>query len=511
MVDAVSFDRLAGVLVGAACGDALGAGYEFGPPLPADAPVHMWGQGPFAPGEWTDDTAQLLAIAMAAGAGHDLTTPEGEDAVAANLVAWYLSPAREKDIGIHSAQVFGAVATFDTDGLAARFRAEAAGKEARQPGRSGGNGALMRTAAVAMALHHDPEAMVRAAMRLASMTHADERSSQACAIWCLAIRQALIEPRRTSFGTLDDLDYRLWEDIRRFLPDDAGFWHDELRGVGQTSPADHHRRNGHSVVTLKAALAAVYGTPIDGPSSATHLRRALVAAVRGGGDTDTVACVAGALLGAMWGYSAIPLEWRRRVFGWPGYRDGDLLRVADAVHRGGRADADQWPHAAHVDVAGWSHTDSVAVHPHDEGVVLGGFDVACGRVPLPGGLVDAVVSLCRVGRDDVSALGVEPGAHVEVRLIDSGDAADNPHLRLVMHDAADTVAALRAEGRRVLLHCVAAQSRTPSVAAHYAVRHLGVAPDRALREVCAALPAARPNPVLADVVRTANVRPMWDN
>ena len=29
-------DRAAGVLLGTACGDALGAGYEFGPPLPRD-------------------------------------------------------------------------------------------------------------------------------------------------------------------------------------------------------------------------------------------------------------------------------------------------------------------------------------------------------------------------------------------------------------------------------------------------------------------------------------------
>ena len=32
-------DRAAGVLLATACGDALGAGYEFGPPLPATAPI----------------------------------------------------------------------------------------------------------------------------------------------------------------------------------------------------------------------------------------------------------------------------------------------------------------------------------------------------------------------------------------------------------------------------------------------------------------------------------------
>jgi hypothetical protein len=37
--NAVLRDRVAGVLVGMACGDALGAAYEFGPPLPEDFTV----------------------------------------------------------------------------------------------------------------------------------------------------------------------------------------------------------------------------------------------------------------------------------------------------------------------------------------------------------------------------------------------------------------------------------------------------------------------------------------
>ena len=41
-------DRAAGVLVAMACGDALGAGYEFGPPLGADAEVVMEGADPSA-------------------------------------------------------------------------------------------------------------------------------------------------------------------------------------------------------------------------------------------------------------------------------------------------------------------------------------------------------------------------------------------------------------------------------------------------------------------------------
>ncbi len=64
-------DRACGALLGTAAGDALGAGYEFGPPLAPDVPVDMigGGLGPFKPGEWTDDTSMAIAIAEAAATG----------------------------------------------------------------------------------------------------------------------------------------------------------------------------------------------------------------------------------------------------------------------------------------------------------------------------------------------------------------------------------------------------------------------------------------------------------
>jgi len=498
----VSSDKRAGVLVAAAVGDALGAGYEFGPPVPADRPVVMRGSAMFAPGEWTDDTAQMMALAMAAADGHDLATPDGEDAVAAYLQEWYLSPARLKDIGVHTSAVFAAVSTLPRPGLAERFRDAAADKEARSPGRSGGNGALMRTAPVALALHGDPGVMVRTAIRLGDMTHDDRRSSESCAVWCLAIRGALLGPAVWDAAALESWLDDLLHDIRHHLPESADFWVEQLLAARGRTPTDyfgHRPGNGYCVTTAVAALAAVLGTPIPERMPALHLRHAVEAAVRGGDDADTVACVTGALVGAMWGYSAVPLEWRRRTFGWPDLRDADLLRLAHLITSGGKRE-DEWPLAGHVPYDDYADTGSVAVHPHDDGVVIGGADVAYGRVPLPGGPVDAVVSLCRVGSADLDALGVGAQLRVEVRLIDQNGAEANPHLELVMADAADTVAALRAEGRRVLLHCVAAQSRTPTVAALYSARHLGIEPRRALAEVCAALPAASPRGDLARVV-----------
>ena len=100
-------DRAAGVLLGTACGDALGAAYEFGPPLADDVTVGMIGGGPFgwAPGEWTDDTSMAIAIAEVAATGADLRTPEAQDAIAVRWAGW----ARQApDVGIQTRAVLSA-------------------------------------------------------------------------------------------------------------------------------------------------------------------------------------------------------------------------------------------------------------------------------------------------------------------------------------------------------------------------------------------------------------------
>ncbi|MBK9739928.1 MAG: ADP-ribosylglycohydrolase family protein [Actinobacteria bacterium] len=490
-------DRLTGVLVAASCGDALGAGYEFGEPLAESEPVLMRGQGPFLPGEWTDDTAQMIAVAMSAADGWDLTSEEGQDQVAAHLLDWYYSPARLKDIGIHSSAVFARAATVEGPGQARRFREVAQAKERREPHTSGGNGALMRTAPVAMAMWTEPARMVKAALEIGALTHADDRSSESCAVWCLAIRAALLTSDPTDVtGLAASID----ADLGAYLSAEAAaYWRDVLHESCGSRPADYcHSRpgNGYCVTTVRAAWAAITSTPVPSALPAHHLRRALEAAVRGGGDTDTVACVAGALLGALWGQSAVPLAWRRRVFGWPGMVDRDLVELTARI--GGGRDG-VWPLSDHRDYGGWPFTDALATHPFDDGVVMGGIDAAVGFVPIPGDPIDAVVSLCMVGRTDLDHFGLGRGRHVEVRLIDRVGA--NPHLQAVVDDAADAIAQFRAEGSRVLLHCVAAQSRTPGVAARYAVRHLGVDPEAALAAVRAVLPNASPNPELAASVR----------
>jgi predicted protein tyrosine phosphatase len=214
-----------------------------------------------------------------------------------------------------------------------------------------------------------------------------------------------------------------------------------------------------------------------------------------------VACIAGALLGALWGASAVPSEWRRRVFGWPNMRDRDLVELADAV-RNGRSD--RWPYTDHADYTDWPRRFEVVSHPHDGGVVLSGAAAAQGEIAIAGAPVTAVVSLCRMGRRDLDHFALAQGNSVQVWLIDEDGA--NANLELVLRDAAAAVDEFRRAGHRVLLHCVESASRTPTVAAMYAALHRGIAPEAAIADVLNVLPHAHPRPEFLSAVRRA-----WDN
>lgn len=475
-------DRAAGVLLASACGDALGVPYEFDrPPGPGEvAEMLGGGLGDGAPGEWSDDTAMAAAIARVAAAGADLATADALDAVAEGFLEWFGSGP--PDVGIQTSAVLSAARrrlTADGGCPGTVLREEAAAHAARNQ-RSAGNGALMRTAPVALAHLGDRERCAEAARAIAELTHADPLAGDSCVLWSEAIRVAVVEGRIDVEAGLDLLPgerrsrWSVW--LAEAMAVDAGA---RVPGVG-------FRPNGYTVTALQAAVAAVAATPVPDlrPLAASypclHLQDGLHAAVRIGDDTDTVAAIAGALLGARWGASAVSWRWRRLVHGWPGLDGRDLISLATkAVHRG-RPDPAGWPDADDV-VYDVGASSQVVLHPYDDGVVIG-------TTSTRGHEAVAVVSMCRVGRRQTCFDGATEV--VESRLMDSEDPEANANLHFVLHDTADAVRGLRAEGKRVLLHCVAAQQRTPSVAVAYAVL-LGADPAEARQRVLAVLEEAR--------------------
>jgi len=471
-------DRAAGVLLGMACADALGAPYEFGLPLGPDVPVAMKGGGSMGwrPGEWTDDTSMAIAIAEVTATGADVGTVAARDQIAARWAEW---ATNAKDVGVQTRTVLSAATR------AARSRGEtaptgddltsAAAEHDAFTGHSGGNGSLMRTAPVALAYLLDPDALVLAAQEISAMTHHDSEAGEACALWCLAIRHAVLH------GTLD-----VRSGLEHLSEDRARIWAARLDKAEAGQPSDFEN-NGWVVEALQGAWSAITITAeATGPA---HFRLALEAAVRGGRDTDTVAAIAGSLVGGLYGASAVPAQWRRQLHGWPGLRARDLIRLGVLTARGGEPDSAGWPAVVTMDYSRFEGSNALAQHPHDECVWIGGVDALDN---LPDG-VDAVVSLCRLGSTQVPASGVDPRDHVEVWLLDESEPDKNPNLDFVLTDAVVAVEALRAEGRTVLLHCVQAQSRTPAVAALYGARLTGRTPTESLADIVEVLPKARPN------------------
>ena len=88
-------------------------------------------------------------------------------------------------------------------------------------------------------------------------------------------------------------------------------------------------------------------------------------------------------------------------------------------------------------------------------------------------------------------------------MIDRPGPQHNPNVGFVLADAVSCIEQLRGEGRTVLLHCVQAQSRTPTVAALYGARKGGTTPMRALADISAVLPDVHPIQPFMDVLAAA--------
>ncbi|MGH8981627.1 MAG: ADP-ribosylglycohydrolase family protein [Acidimicrobiales bacterium] len=267
-----------------------------------------------------------------------------------------------------------------------------------------------------------------------------------------------------------------------------GFWESTIT-TAESAPIATLRTSGYVVTTLQAAWRTVTVTAeIEG---AAHLEAALRQAVGIGGDTDTVAAIAGALLGARFGASAVPFSWRRRLGGWPpelGHRD--LVAMGVLAASKGTDDSIGWPSADDLMPyyeRSWrprGHAVELRDHP---GVIWG--DVA----GLAHADANAFVSLCRIGKGQWR--GVD---HHEVWLMDGDDNAD---LAFVLSDTADAVEELRREHGSVFVHCVQAESRTPAVAVAWLIRHHGLDLDKAFAEVQRALPASQPKAAMLAALR----------
>lgn len=304
--DTALLDRAAGVVLGGAIGDALGAGYEFAAaPRPEDVTM-LPGTLTGAPaGYWTDDTAMAIAVLEAAAKRGTLITAESLAAVGDGFLRWYNSGP--SDIGIHTSAVLSRAASGSALHLAARV------VQSADP-TSASNGSLMRTGPVALAHLGDPTRLKSAAIAVSALTHAHQEAIEACVLWTAAIDHAV----RTGKLSGPRVGLCLIDEPRR------AHWEQKITDAERKDPLTFSS-NGYVVTALQAAWSAIYATQ----GSSEHFKDGLCQAVAIGNDTDTVAAIAGYLLGGCYGESAMPSGWITGLAGWPETYDAkELTRLA---------------------------------------------------------------------------------------------------------------------------------------------------------------------------------------
>ncbi len=286
-------DRALGALLGQAAGDALGTTVEF---RSRQAIAERYprglreivGGGPFSvePGQVTDDTELALALARSL-AGRGRYDP---DEVAAGYVRWLRSDPF--DIGGTTRCAFSA-------GICSSSSALAAVLESAANPSSQANGSLMRISPLGVfGWRLGARELATLAARDSRLSHPHPLCQAACAVFACAVGFAV----RTGASATEVYGEALR--IAREEPLAAPAL-TALESAAEAAPADFQAKMGWVRIALQNAFHQLLRSK--------SLEEAVVATVAPGGDTDTNACIAGALAGAVHGARAIPERWSERV------------------------------------------------------------------------------------------------------------------------------------------------------------------------------------------------------
>lgn len=275
-----------GCLYGQAIGDALGLGTEFlnksevmkhypnrlsrYEDIIQDAHRCRW-----AKGAWTDDTDMMLCI-LSAFENSQFNIRQ----VAQNFKDW--ADGEPMGIGSHTFKVLAMGDYVDKHEECSRLWWELSRKS------SAANGALMRTSVVGLAKTNLEEQTEK----ICKLTHYDPRCVGSCVIATSIIHALVWENKELSYNEIrsigDKYDNRIaeWIDLAYQNKDISALDLDETHSIGYT------------LRTLAAALWCYWNS--------TSFEDDLLAVVNEGGDADTNAAIACAILGAKFGYDSIP-------------------------------------------------------------------------------------------------------------------------------------------------------------------------------------------------------------
>ena len=294
----VNCEKVRGAVFGAAIGDAVGVPFEFNSPeeMKSSPASDMIGGGTYGmpAGTWSDDTTMILCTL------DRLDESLNYDAIMKAFCSWveegdYTPFGDCFDIGNTTRSALMNY-SHGMDTLSCGLDNEY----------SNGNGSLMRI--IPAALYADAHGLsaveaVSLSDRLSSLTHAHMYSKTGCGIFTCVAMALLESAEKTS----------VHEGIKRA----AEIYSSEEYAPGAQKysrilspdfaslPEREIKNSGYVVNTLECALWCLLNTE--------SYRECILRAINFGRDTDTAACVAGALAGLLYGFDGIPHSWRETL------------------------------------------------------------------------------------------------------------------------------------------------------------------------------------------------------
>lgn len=281
--------RAQGCLLGQLAGDSLGGLVEFSSAakIKSKYPSGLrqladgghWG---ILAGQPTDDSemALMLARSIVQNKGYEPTV--ALDA----CLHWYASPPFDIG-GTTSAALSGA-----RRGRTPQERLAGAKQHASTSSQA--NGSLMRISPLGIFGAGNPAVVANLARADSSLTHPHQVCQDSCVVFVAAIATAI----NTGCSAQDSYQAALDEASQSSV---AAPVIEVLRAAAERPPEDYQTQQGWVLIALQNAFYRLLHAP--------SLEEGIVQTVMAGGDTDTNAAIAGALLGAVHGRNAIPPQW----------------------------------------------------------------------------------------------------------------------------------------------------------------------------------------------------------
>ncbi|MBF1465111.1 ADP-ribosylglycohydrolase family protein [Prevotella pallens] len=298
-------DKIYGTIFGQAIGDALGLGTEFlsKTEIREKYPdglkeysqiIRDYHRAKFQPGSWSDDTDMMLCIANAIieDKGINLHT------IARNFKQWVYAP-ETRGVGQTTLKVLSIAEYVEKPHQVA----ELIWRMTRT--KNAANGSVMRTAIIGL----KKENVAQTAEDVCKLTHFDPRCVGSCVIVSEIINHLIWHDEQLSYSQIITIGNKYDKSIAEYI--DKAYYN----GI-ESLELDEPSSIGYTLKALGSALWCLF--------HANDFEEGLLRVVNEGGDADTNAAVACAMLGAKFGYTSIPQKYTDGLT-----RKNDLMRITN--------------------------------------------------------------------------------------------------------------------------------------------------------------------------------------